>query len=151
MSNTNREQAHVPLKERVKQWNHVVEEEHEKQKHNPYSPEFVAQTSTPHDEHYGHPPAGSLTEKRGLEAGKWVDKEVDFLVEQILAIGQFDEAEGGRATVSFGELFEHYTQISNTVVGICMRARKRGRIKYESHLGEMLFQGASDGVKITVL
>ena len=50
--------------------------------------------------------------------------------------------------ITFGRLFDVYADISDTLVGILMRARKRGFLTFE---GDMLFQGAHDKVLITVL
>ena len=53
-------------------------------------------------------------------------------------MGKFDATEGGVVTVEFGPLFYKYQDISDTLVGILMRAKKRKLIKYP---GDMLFQG----------
>ena len=54
----------------------------------------------------------------------------------------------GQATITFGELFDMYADVSDTLVGILLRARRRKRLVFE---GDMLFQGQSDKVVITVL
>ena len=142
----NGESSHVAAKRDL--WQHRMDEIAEKDKHNPFSRNFAGKDDhVDHDEHYGRPPEGSLTEMRGQQATAWVDKEVDKLIGEIKKIGKYDEAEGG-ITVLFGDLFLHYQDISNTVVGILMRAKKRNRVKYE---GQMLFQGASNHTKITVI
>ena len=97
---------------------------------------------------YGHPAEGSLTAQRAVDAGVWVDREIDRLICEIKEIGKFDELEGGVCTTTFGELFLRYQDISNSVVGVLMRARKRKRVKF---LGEMLYQHSCKAVKITVL
>jgi hypothetical protein len=63
-------------------------------------------------------------------------------------MGKFDPQEGGIATVQFGPLFYKYADISDTLVGILMRAKKRKRLIYQ---GDMLFQSMHDHVKITVI
>ena len=59
-----------------------------------------------------------------------------------------EAAEGKPAAITFGKLFNVYADISDTLVGILMRARKRGKLGFE---GDMLFQGAHDHVLISVL
>lgn len=96
---------------------------------------------------YGKAPEGSRTEERAKEASLWVDNEISKLTAVIKQIGKMDKAEGG-ITVDFGTLFDTYVDISDTLVGILMRAKKRNVLKYE---GQMLYQGASKNVKITLL
>jgi hypothetical protein len=45
-------------------------------------------------------------------------------------------------------LFILYQDISDSLVGIMMRAKKRSRLRYE---GDMLWQGVHDAVCITIL
>jgi len=51
----------------------------------------------------------------------------------------------GSRSISFGELFLAYESISDSLVGMMTRCKKRGHINYE---GEMLFQGRDDHVII---
>ena len=51
----------------------------------------------------------------------------------------------GRICVRFGPLFIAYQDISDTLVGIMMRAKKRKLIEYK---GDMLFQGCHNNVVI---
>ena len=109
-----------------------------------------------------------------LQAAAWVDSEIDKLIAVIERVGT-KSGEGGVA-VTFGELFaayqvlrgvtavalassmlttrfplapvSHLQDISDTLVGILMRAKKRGRLVYE---GDMLFRGTHDDTLITVL
>lgn len=90
---------------------------------------------------YGHPPPGSLTEKRALDAATHIDAEVDKLCDNIRLLSK------GTGKTTFGELFAYYVDISNTFMGMLQRAKKRGRVKYE---GDMLFQGPSDHVVIAL-
>lgn len=128
-------------------WEHRAAEIAESNKHNPFSHSFEGGLHVD-AEHYGHPVEGSLTDIRGRQAAAWVDAELDRLLVEIRKIGTCDPAEGGSSTVTFGELFNHYQDISNTLVGILMRAKKRKLVKYE---GEMLYQHSSKNVKITLL
>ncbi len=50
--------------------------------------------------------------------------------------------------IKFGKLFQLYTKISNKVVGMCMRARKHGLVKFE---GEMLWQRRDEEVDIRLV
>ena len=134
------------VKSRKSLWESRIHEIEESDKANPFSRNFTGEHEKLDKDHYGRPPEGSLTEKRGQEAAVWVDKEIDKLIVEIKKIGEFDAEEGG-ITVEFGKLFLQYQDISNTVVGILMRAKKRGRVKYE---GEMLYQHKPH-VKITVI
>jgi hypothetical protein len=54
-----------------------------------------------------------------------VENEIAKLIEVIKEIGKFDATEGGVCTIEFGPLFYHYQDISDTLVGILMRAKKR--------------------------
>jgi hypothetical protein len=47
----------------------------------------------------------------------------------------------------FGPLFYSYQDISDSLIGIMMRAKKR---KFISYPGDMLFQGYHDEVEITL-
>lgn len=133
------------LKQRVALWQSRTDEHEQKQHTNVFSEKFTGDKIFSHDE-YGHPVEGTLTAQRGVQAAEWVDHEVDKLIEEIQQIGTIDSQ--GRVTCTFGQIFTHYVDISNTVVGILMRARKRKRIHYE---GEMLFQNKSEDVVIVVL
>ena len=64
-------------------------------------------------------------------------------------IAEHGELNGDKKVfITFGKLFEVYADISDTLVGILMRARKRKRLTYD---GDMLFQGAHDNVVITIM
>ena len=52
-----------------------------------------------------------------------MDAEIDRLVREIAVLG--DTAEGGEVSVRFGVLFERYQSISDSLVGILKRAKKR--------------------------
>jgi hypothetical protein len=137
----------------------------------------AAKAAVRHDDTYGRPVAGSKTEERAKAAQNWVEQAIEKLVSVIRSdnhrqltiasrlrcccsslclpfpcfqpnreIGRPDAQR--RPHITFGELFLAYQDISDTLVGIMMRAKKRGLIEYE---GDMLFQGVNDGVVITVL
>ena len=64
----------------------------------------------------------------------------------IREIGETDPSTG-TCTVAFGPLFYKYADISDSLVGILMRAKRKKLLFYQ---GDMLFQGASDKVVISV-
>ncbi|KAM4735093.1 actin-binding Rho-activating protein [Anableps anableps] len=142
------------LKENWQKWS---SEHQESQKLNPFSHDTrqtVVALQRGQDD-YGRPQQGSLTEKRGKEAHTHIGREVQKLCEVIRNIGELKEkdVDGHDShrkviTVEFGKLFEHYVTISNTLVGILLRARKQGLVDFE---GEMLWQGKDDHVVITLL
>ena len=88
----------------------------------------------------------SLSEARAAAGAEWVDEAVNNLVNEIEKIGYKDKE--GRKAVKFIDLFNHYVDVSDSLVGIMIRAKKRGRIEY---VGEMLLQGQNDNVVITVI
>ena len=59
-----------------------------------------------------------------------------------------DDPETGFKSIKFGPLFVAYQDISDTLVGILMRAKKYKRLTYK---GQMLFQGMHDSVVIQLL
>jgi hypothetical protein len=99
------------------------------------------------DKGYGLAEAGSQTEKRAKAAKAWVDKEIDKLIEVIMEHGKADP-DDGKVTICFGPLFYIYQDISDTLVGILMRSKKRKKVFYK---GDMLWQGKDNAVVIKVL
>jgi hypothetical protein len=95
---------------------------------------------------YGKPVEGSKTELRGKQAAQLLANEIKLLCEIIKKHGS--QQEDGLTVITFKELFELYKVISNKVVGLLIRARKYGLVKFE---GEMLYQGRDDKVIITLL
>jgi hypothetical protein len=149
-------------------WQEKLKEHQKKQAANPFSdsqrhPSPMKLTKT--SEGYGRPPPGSMTAKRGDQASEWVNHEIEKLVAVIKEIGTTKE--DGTVSVLFGRLFAAYQEISNTLVGIMRRAKKKKYISYSGrfitfsylspspplHLavGDMLFQGYHDDVEIIVL
>ena len=55
---------------------------------------------------------------------------------------------GGVIGVTFGVIFDIYADISDSLVGILMRAKKRKRLAFEA---DMLFQGVHDSVVIRII
>lgn len=89
---------------------------------------------------------GSLTAERAAKAADWVTQEINKLIEVIRKIGSTNAQ--GQPFVCFGPLFYTYTDISDTLVGIMMRAKKRKLISYP---GDMLFQGVHDDVEVIII
>ena len=82
----------------------------------------------PGDVNYGKPVAGSRTAERAAQATEWVEREIEKLLVVIREIGE--NQMNGKVTVTFGKLFVAYQNISDTLVGIMMRAKKRNLIIY---------------------
>ncbi|XP_066966929.1 actin-binding Rho-activating protein-like isoform X1 [Macrobrachium rosenbergii] len=138
------------LADKLKMFDDVAKNHQERMANNPFHSSFDASKAprrlSKDDPNYGKPVAGSLSEKRGLKAAKHVNAEVVLLCDMIYQEGQ--QFEDGTAVISFGELFQIYTRISNKVVGMLLRARKHGLLDFE---GETLFQRRDDDVPITLL
>ncbi|GFY41212.1 actin-binding Rho-activating protein [Trichonephila inaurata madagascariensis] len=139
------------LSTRVAAFQKKADEHTHKQKQNPFSCSgnvsgMVHQKWDKSDPRYGTPPEGSKTDKRGRAAGAHIGNEVKFLCDMISQYGVPNEDD--TVSISFGELFQIYTTISNKVVGILLRARKHGLVHFE---GEMLYQGRDNNVMITLL
>ena len=91
-------------------------------------------------------PVGKTLE-RGLKAHAHVEKEIQYLLDVISSMAKFDTEEG-LFFVTFKAIFDRYVRISDKVVGILIRAKRRKLLKFES---EMLWQGRDDAEKIYVL
>jgi len=147
------------LSDRMNVFQKQVEKNKEYQKRNPFSSSFKKNDSdtssgsaeltsaglSKDDPRYGRPPEGSKTEMRGFKAHTHISKEILELCSIIRQIGL--RKSDGSYIVTFGELFQTYTVISNKVVGILLRARKYGLVDFE---GEMLFQRRDDNKIITL-
>ena len=129
-------------------WAKRIADGREEQKTNVFSKHYVAGAGAVPGKgaDYGRPPPGSETEKRWQKGKAWVDEQIAGLIKVIRDIGDTDAATG-TTTVKFGALFYTYADISDSLVGIMMRAKKRKRLYYE---GDMLFQGSSDSVIVSV-
>lgn len=138
------------LNSQVALWEKRADEEKQKQKINPFCNwEGVSggqMKLSKDDPNYGRPVQGSLTELRGKQAGEHISREVIELCHNIADLGE--RHSDGTYTISFGDLFEAYTIISNKVVGMLMRARKHKLLTFK---GEMLYQRRDEGIIITLL
>jgi hypothetical protein len=116
-------------------WQEKLKAHQQKQAANPFSdsqshscPLKLTKTSA----EYGRPPPGTMTAKRGAQATEWVNHEIERLVAVIKEIGT--TREDGTVSVLFGRLFAAYQDISNTLVGIMRRAKKKKYIAYSGIL-----------------
>ncbi|XP_022208315.2 actin-binding Rho-activating protein [Drosophila obscura] len=98
-------------------------------------------------EDYGHAPAGSRSEQRSQLAHAQALQEVLQLCEEIHKLGQ-PSPKTGQMGLSFGELFERYTSISEKLMGTLLAARRQGYVAFE---GETLFQGKDEQVPVCLL
>lgn len=99
---------------------------------------------------YGTPVAGTKTAQRGHQAHNRISNEIIQLCTVIDDNGEttLDQGSNPVKEITFGQLFDIYTHISNKVVGILLRARKYGLVDFE---GEMLYQRRDDDVIIRLI
>ena len=100
------------------------------------------------DPDYAKPLKGSQTEARARAAHDHIEKEVLQLLEVIEAHGARGVASDHEVLIRFGELFDVYSDISNKVVGVLVRARKYGLVYFR---GEMLLQRRDDDQPVVLL
>jgi hypothetical protein len=124
-------------------WQQRAEQHEKSQSSNPFSGGWKGTNYVQLDKDggYGRPPEGSKTEYRGKQASVRISNEIVELCNVIRELGT--EQPDGAFAITFGLLFETYTRISNKLVGMLMRARKQGLVRFE---GEMLFQRRDDDV-----
>ncbi|KAM9838996.1 actin binding Rho activating protein b [Aulostomus maculatus] len=132
-------------------WQNWALEHTDNQKLNPFSEYFDYDYSMSlrlqkGQDGYGRPKEGTKTAERAKRAEQHIHREIDDMCYVIRTMADRDA--DGKTRVTFGQLFERYVRISDKVVGILMRARKHGKVKFE---GEMLWQGQDDDVIITLL
>lgn len=132
-------------------WNDFAKKNEEYQENNIFSDTYKGpQVLKKGDAGWGCPTGKTL--ERGLKAHNHITKEIqnllDVMVSLALAEKNIDKNQGGRLFVTFKQIFDRYVRISDKVVGILMRARKKKLIAFE---GEMLWQGQDDHVRIYIL
>jgi len=138
------------LKKRLALWNSRINDYEQKQKGNVFSGKYEREgvsekIKIEKNKDYGKPKEGTLTAKRAEKAKEWVQVEIAKLLMVIVDIG--GKTDDGLPCICFGPLFIAYQDISDTLVGILMRAKK---YKYLEYQGDMLFQGCHDKVQITL-
>merc|ERR1712100_42501 len=74
---------------------------------------------------YGRPPPGSKSEARAKRTNAWVMEQLDILLGVISSLGKPNKKAGGNMFMDFGTLFIVYQDISDTVVGMIQRGRKK--------------------------
>lgn len=136
------------MNSKVNEWEKICQEHKEKQLINPFSGWAAAshrEALSKTDKEYGHPVEGTLTEYRGKKACSLISDEIVTLIDIIKKNGISD---GNKVYISFGKLFDIYTSISNKLVGLLLRARKHGLIRFE---GEMLYQRRDEHTLVYVI
>jgi len=83
------------------------------------------------------PETGSLSDLRGRKANAHILKEILELCEIISHEGTPCRDQPDVIGITFGEIFNIYTNISSKCVGLLLRARKQKYLEFE---GECLFQ-----------
>lgn len=83
------------------------------------------------------PAAGSLSDIRGRKANAHILREILELCDVIYQNGTPCRDQPDITGITFGDLFNIYTHISDKCVGLLLRARKQGLVNFE---GECLFQ-----------
>ncbi|KAI6176784.1 Costars domain-containing protein [Aphelenchoides bicaudatus] len=122
----------------IKKFNTISDETDAKLKKNPYSDTYEEQHFDTTAKDYARPPAGSLTEKRGQNAGAYILREIIHLCH---TIDKYGEGPTEARYIKFGPLFKIYQFYSESLVGYLIRARKYGLLDFE---GEMLYQRQDD-------
>lgn len=120
----------------------------ESKENNSFEPPQKASRLKRGDIGYGTAKDGSKSAARVSEANSWVNCEIDKLMEIIQRNATKIDSKSGFRYITFGALFNMYVDLSNSLVGTLLRARKRKLIAYE---GEILYQGKDDSVRITIL
>ncbi len=83
----------------------------------------------------------TLQRQKQADFSNAVEQGIQKLCNIIKRVGKYDRAEGGVATITFGEL--HDTMNDPELVGLLMRAKKRKRVKYS---GDLLFYGIHSSI-----
>lgn len=89
----------------------------------------------------------SASRRRARNALAWVDASIEQLVEVIQRHGVVN-LDSGEVEIQFGQLFRIYEDVSSSLMGILMRAKKRSIVKYRGH---MLYQNSHDEVVVSLV
>lgn len=136
------------LSDKVAMFNQYADQHKEKQSKNPFTSGVNLEKRTFSKDEYGRPVAGSLTAIRGHKATAHILREVLELCEIINQEGTPCRDQPEIIAITFGDLFNIYTHISDKCVGLLLRARKQKFVDFE---GEVLFQRRDDDVPIYLL
>ncbi|XP_077260255.1 actin-binding Rho-activating protein isoform X1 [Temnothorax americanus] len=133
---------------KVAMFNQYANKHKDKQSKNPFTSGLNIEKPKFSKEEYGRPEAGSLSDLRGRKANAHVLKEILELCENIAQEGSPCRDQPDVIAITFGDLFNIYTNINDKCVGLLLRARKQKYVEFE---GECLFQRRDDDVPIFLL
>ncbi|CAL1682758.1 unnamed protein product [Lasius platythorax] len=130
---------------KVAMFNQCASKHQDKQNKNPFTSGLNVEKPKFSKEEYGRPEAGSLSDLRGRKANAHILKEILELCEIISHEGTPCRDHPNVIAITFGDIFNIYTNISSKCVGLLLRARKQKYLEFE---GECLFQRRDDDVPI---
>ncbi|XP_029660145.1 actin-binding Rho-activating protein-like isoform X2 [Formica exsecta] len=130
---------------KVAMFNQYANKHKDKQSKNPFTSGINIEKPKFSKEEYGRPEAGSLSDLRGRKANAHILKEILELCEIISHEGTPCRDHPDVIAITFGDIFNIYTNISSKCVGLLLRARKQKYLEFE---GECLFQRRDDDVPI---
>ncbi|CAF2135702.1 unnamed protein product [Rotaria magnacalcarata] len=96
----------------------------------------------------GAPPSGSRTDlaHHGQEVQEKILEEMKHLCHVFQTNGK--EGDDDTITITFTDLFKIYTNVSDKLVGVLLKARKQG---YSTFKGEMLLQNRDENAPIQLI
>ncbi|GAB1859126.1 Actin-binding Rho-activating protein-like isoform X2 [Camponotus japonicus] len=133
---------------KVAMFNQYANKHKDKQSKNPFTSGLNIEKPKFSKEEYGRPEAGSLSDLRGRKANAHILKEILELCEIISQEGTACLDQPDVIGITFGDIFNIYTNISSKCVGLLLRARKQKYLEFE---GECLFQRRDDDVPIFLI
>ncbi|XP_076248188.1 actin-binding Rho-activating protein isoform X2 [Calliopsis andreniformis] len=133
------------LSDKVAMFDQYANKHKDMQSKNPFTSGVNIEKRKFSKDEYGRPVAGSLTDIRGRKATAHILKEILELCEIIHQEGTPCRDQPEITAITFGDLFNIYTHISDKCVGLLLRARKQKLVDFE---GECLFQRRDDDVPI---
>lgn len=136
-----------PLSALQSKWQNFADHHAKLMKNNPFHESYQGpdNMTKKENENWGVPTGKTL--ERGLKAHAHIENEIQYLLDMILSLSSLDPISQKRFC-TFQQIFMRYVRISDKVVGILMRAKKRKLVYFEP---EMLWQGRDDDVKIFLL
>ncbi|XP_015598507.1 actin-binding Rho-activating protein isoform X2 [Cephus cinctus] len=133
------------LGDKVAMFNQHADKHLDGQKKNPFTSGLNIEKPKFSKDEYGRPAAGSLSDIRGRKATAHISREIQELCEIISQNGTPCKDMPEIIGITFGDLFNIYTHVSDKCVGLLLRARKQKLVEFE---GECLFQRRDDNVPI---
>ncbi|KAL2726423.1 actin-binding Rho-activating protein-like, partial [Vespula squamosa] len=125
------------LGDKVAMFDQYANKHKDAQSKNPFTSGLNIEKPKFSKEEYGRPAAGSLSDIRGRKANAHILREILELCDIIYQNGTPCRDQPDVTGITFGDLFNIYTHISDKCVGLLLRARKQGLVQFE---GECLFQ-----------